>query len=220
MNKKQIATLAIKTLKKCYPDAECTLNFSNKIEFLVASILSAQCTDKRVNLVTKKLFENFNSIKAFNSLNAKKLENFIRPCGLYKIKARNILLMCKSLEKNFNSKVPDTLENLLKLPGVGRKIANLTLGELFKKPCIVVDTHCFRLTKRLTLQNETTANKAEFALKKILPQSESRKFCHRLVSHGRLVCKAQKPTCEKCLMSYFCAWFLKQKYLRISANAT
>ncbi|MDR0738869.1 MAG: endonuclease III [Oscillospiraceae bacterium] len=204
MNKKLKTLLIIEILEKEYPNAKCTLNFKNETEFLVASILSAQCTDIRVNVVTQKLFKEYKNTDEFAKADISEIERIIKPCGLYKTKAKNIVNMCRYLKENYDSKIPNTLQKLIKLPGIGRKIANLILGEIFEKPCIIVDTHCFRITKRLALQNEKTPNKAEQTLKKILPKNKSHKFCHRLVAHGRLICKAKTPKCGKCCLLDFC----------------
>lgn len=205
--KEELAQLAIKALKKEYPNAKCSLEYEDPLQLLIATRLSAQCTDARVNLVTPQLFKRFKTAKDFANAEIEEVEEFIKSCGLYKTKARDIVNMCKILLKEFDGKVPDTIENLTKLPGVGRKTANLIVGDIFKRPAIVVDTHCIRITQRLGLHNLKNAEKIEKILQKILPPKESNDFCHRLVLHGRAVCKAQRPLCMQCCMKSFCSFF-------------
>ncbi|MDR0404770.1 MAG: endonuclease III [Oscillospiraceae bacterium] len=204
MKKSEILALAIESLKNQYENAKCSLNYENGLELLVAARLSARCKDDRVNIVTRDLFARFRTLESFCNAKQDEIESIIKPCGLYRTKAKEIINMCKSLRENFNSQIPDNIEDLVKLPGIGRKIANLMLGEFFCKPAVIVDVHCFRITKRIGIQEEKTAAKAEKSLKKLLPAQESCKFCHRLVLHGKMICKSQNPDCEKCCMNLFC----------------
>ncbi|MDR3179214.1 MAG: endonuclease III [Oscillospiraceae bacterium] len=211
MNNYKLAELAITSLKICYKEAACSLIYENELQLLISARLSAKCKDARVNNVTPALFSQFKNLEDFCKADILKIENIIKPCGLYKTKAIQIIGMCKMLKKVYNSKIPDNIQELIKLPGIGRKIANLIVGEIFKKPAVIVDTHCFRITKRLGLQNENNEIKAEAILRKILPKEESRDFCHRLVVHGRLVCRI-KPICENCCMNSFCKKHITQNF--------
>lgn len=204
MTKQQIATMAVNSLEKEYPDAVCSLVYSDPLQLLIATRLAAQCTDARVNIVTPALFERFKSVEAFANADVKEVEEYIKSCGLYKTKAKDIVAMAKMLCDEFDGKVPDTIEQLTKLPGIGRKTANLVVGDIFGKPAVVVDTHCIRITKRLGLHSIKDAKKIEFILRELLPPDKSNDFCHRLVLHGRAVCDARKPLCEKCCMKEFC----------------
>ena len=183
MTKKQKALAAIEALKKEYPDAECALIHSNPLQLLIATRLSAQCTDARVNMVTPALFERFPTIDDFINSSEEEIAEYIRTCGLFKTKARDIFAMCKKLKEEFNGIVPDNMEDLLSLPGVGRKTANLILGDVYGKPV-----------------------KVEEDLRKLLPPEESSDFCHRIVLHGRAVCDARKPKCDICCMKSFCKY--------------
>ena len=203
--KKIICTEAIKALKKEYPAAKCTLDYGFDYQLLIATRLAAQCTDSRVNLVTKSLFKIYPSLSDFAFAEYKDIENVIRPCGFFRMKSKDIVDMCKILLEKYNSKVPDNMEDLLSLPGVGRKTANLILGDIYKKPAIVVDTHCIKITKRLGLHRSKNPFAVEKTLEKLLPKEESNDFCHRLVLHGRKVCKAINPNCEICCMNNFCS---------------
>ena len=204
MTKKQRALLAIQSLKEEYPNAICSLTYSDPLQLLIATRLSAQCTDARVNMVTPSLFERFPSLDAFCEASVEEIEELIHSCGLYKTKARDILAMCRMLKSDFNSTVPDTIEELIKLPGVGRKTANLVVGDIYDKPAVVTDTHCIRICGRLGLSEGKDPRKVETQLRKILPPDESNDFCHRLVLHGRAVCTARNPDCENCCMHSFC----------------
>lgn len=204
MTKQQIATMAVNSLEKEYPDAVCSLVYSDPLQLLIATRLAAQCTDARVNIVTPALFERFKSAQDFANADVTEVEEYIKSCGLYKTKAKDIVAMAKMLCDEFDGKVPDTIEQLTKLPGIGRKTANLVVGDIFGKPAVVVDTHCIRITKRLGLHSIKDAKKIEFILRELLPPDKSNDFCHRLVLHGRAVCDARKPLCEKCCMSDFC----------------
>lgn len=210
MTKKQRAEKAIELLKQLYPKADCSLNYSKPYELLIAARLSAQCTDARVNIVTQPLFEKFITIDAFADANISDVEEIIKSCGLFKTKAKDIVLMCKQLRDNFNYSLPNTIEELTTLSGIGRKTANLIIGDVFLLPAVVVDTHCIRITNRLGLTKQTTPIKIEMELKSILPSNESSDFCHRIVLFGREYCKAQSPKCEQCLLNNICIFFKKE----------
>lgn len=204
MTKKQRAALAVQALKEEYPDAICSLTYSDPLQLLIATRLSAQCTDARVNLVTPRLFERFPDLDAFCAGTVEEVEEIIHSCGLYKTKARDILATCQMLKSDFGGTVPDTIEVLTKLPGVGRKTANLVVGDIYGKPAVVTDTHCIRICGRLGLSSGKDPFQVEKQLRGILPESESNDFCHRLVLHGRAVCTARSPRCEICRMREFC----------------
>ncbi len=204
MTIKQKTNELIQLLKKEYPEVKCALTYSKPHELLIATRLSAQCTDKRVNMVTPEMFEHFPTIKAFAEADVNDVEEHIKSCGLYKTKAKDIVEMCKVLHNQYNDIVPDTIDELVKLPGVGRKTANLICGDLYGKPAYVCDTHVIRLTNRLGLTDSKDASVVEKQLIKLVPPEESLNFCHRLVWHGRLVCNARKPECEKCCLSELC----------------
>jgi endonuclease-3 len=204
MTKKQIALNAVEALKKEFPDAICSLVYTDPLQLLVATRLAAQCTDARVNMVTPALFERFKTPEDFANADVEEVEKYIKSCGLYKTKAKSLVDMGKMLVEDFNGKVPHTLEDLIKLPGIGRKTANLVMGDIYGEPAVVVDTHCIRITKRLGLHKEKDPKKIEFILRDLLPPTESNDFCHRLVLHGRKTCDARKPKCEGCCMADFC----------------
>ena len=206
MTKKQKALAAIEALKKEYPDAECALIYSNPLELLIATRLSAQCTDARVNMVTPALFKRFPTIDDYISSSEEEIAEYIRTCGLFKTKARDIFAMCKKLKDEFNGVVPDNMEDLLSLPGVGRKTANLILGDVYGKPAVVTDTHFIRICGKLGLTDNKAPVKVENDLRKLLPPEESNDFCHRIVLHGRAVCDARKPKCDICCMKSFCKY--------------
>ena len=204
MKKKEIALNAVESLKKEYPEALCSLDYQDPFQLLVATRLSAQCTDARVNLVTPALFERYPDVYAMSEAQTPDVEELIRSCGFYRTKAVDLIEMSKSIIADFGGVVPDTIEALTSLRGVGRKTANLIVGDIYRKPAVVVDTHCIRITKRLGLHTEKSPEKIEKILKALLPAEESNDFCHRLVLHGRAVCKAPKPRCENCCMAEFC----------------
>ena len=216
MTKKQIAVLAVEALKKEYPDAICSLTYTDPLHLLIATRLSAQCTDARVNMVTPALFERFPSVEDFAAASYDEVAEYIKSCGLFKTKSKDIVEMCKKLLADFGGEVPDTIEALTTLPGVGRKTANLICGDIFGKPAVVVDTHCIRITARLGLHKLTDQKKIEIELKKLLPPQESNDFCHRLVLHGRAVCTARSAKCEACCMKDFCRTGVKE--LQKNAN--
>ncbi len=205
--KKELALKLIDRLKKEYPDAGCTLDYDNAWKLLVSVRLAAQCTDARVNVVVEKLYEKFPDVDALAAADAEEIEEIVRPCGLGKSKARDIHACMKILKEQYAGNVPDSFDALLKLPGVGRKSANLIMGDVFGKPAIVTDTHCIRLVNRMGLVNNIKdPKKVEMALWKLIPPEEGSDFCHRLVYHGRDICTARtKPYCEKCCVSDLCA---------------
>ena len=206
MNKKKHALEIIKRLKEEYPDAGCTLDYDDAWKLLVSVRLAAQCTDARVNVVVPKLYEKYPTMEALAGAPVSEIEEIVRPCGLGRSKAKDISGCMKMLVEEFGGKVPDDFDALLKLPGVGRKSANLIMGDVFGKPAIVTDTHCIRLTNRMGLVDGIKDPKrVEMALWKIIPAKEGSDFCHRLVYHGRDVCTARtKPYCEKCCLADIC----------------
>ncbi|MCI6245041.1 MAG: endonuclease III [Eubacterium sp.] len=204
MTKKERALKAIEALKELYPEAICSLNASNPFELLVATRLSAQCTDARVNLVTPALFERYKTVEDYAAADVKDIEKYIHSCGFYKSKAESIVGMAQKILSDFGGEVPDNIEDLTTLPGVGRKTANLIVGDVYGKAAIVVDTHCIRITNRLGLVKEKDPKKIELALKKIIPAEEGSDFCHRIVLFGRDICSARKPKCEECTLFDFC----------------
>ena len=204
MTKKQRALAVIERLKEKYPDAICSLTYRKDYELLIATRLSAQCTDARVNIVTKDLFAQFPTVESFAQADLSQVEEIVKPCGLYKTKAKSIVEMCKILLEHFDGKVPDNMEDLLTLPGVGRKTANLILGDIFHEPAIVCDTHCIRITNLLGLTDTKDPAKCEEQLRKILPPEESSDLCHRFVLFGRERCKARKPDCGSCELKDIC----------------
>lgn len=206
MNKKEQALEIIKRLKEEYPDADCTLDYDDAWKLLVSVRLAAQCTDARVNVVVQDLYAKFPTMEALAAAEVDEIEEIVRPCGLGRSKARDISLCMKMLMEEYGGRVPDDFDALLKLPGVGRKSANLIMGDVFGKPAIVTDTHCIRLTNRMGLVDGIKdPKKVEMALWKIIPPEEGSDFCHRLVYHGRDVCTARtKPYCDKCCLKDIC----------------
>lgn len=205
MTKKQRAIAAVEGLKALYPEAVCSLTAENPLQLLIATRLSAQCTDARVNLVTPALFARFPSLNSLADADPDVVGEYIRSCGLYKTKAKDIVAMCRMLRDTYGSVIPDTVEELTKLPGVGRKTANLVCGDVYGKPAVVADTHCIRITGRLGLTDGSKdPYKVELQLRKILPPDESNDFCHRLVHFGRDICSARNPKCGECPLRSFC----------------
>lgn len=206
MTKKQLAMEVIERLKREYPDAGCTLDYDDAWKLLVSVRLAAQCTDARVNVVVQGLFEKYPSVAALAAANVSDIERIVHPCGLGKSKARDISACMNMLHKEYQDNVPDTMEELLKLPGVGRKSANLIMGDVYGKPAIVTDTHCIRLSNRIGLvKDEKEPKKVEMALWKIVPPQEGSDLCHRFVIHGREVCTARtRPYCDKCCLNDIC----------------
>ena len=206
MKKKELAAEVIERLKAEYPEVKCALIYEKPHELLIATRLSAQCTDKRVNLVTPALFKRFPTIAAFADAEVSEVEEYIKSCGLFHTKARDIVEMCRQLRDIYGSVVPDSIEELVKLAGVGRKTANLVVGDLYGKPAMVCDTHVIRLTNRLGLAKGTDAVQVEKQLRAIIPAEEGLNFCHRLVWHGRGVCSARAPRCEECALKDICKY--------------
>lgn len=204
MRKKELALLAVEALKKEYPDAICSLNYQDPLQLLISTRLSAQCTDARVNLVTPALFQRFPTLDAFCEGTEEEIGSLIHSCGFWKMKSKDILAACKMLRDEFGGTVPDNIEDLTKLPGIGRKTANLIVGDIYGKPAVVTDTHCIRISGRIGLTKNTQPIKVEEDLRAILPPEESNDFCHRLVLHGRAVCTARRAMCENCCMKEFC----------------
>ncbi|MBQ5840421.1 MAG: endonuclease III [Clostridia bacterium] len=205
MTKKQRAIAAVEGLKTAYPEAICSLTAENPLQLLIAVRLSAQCTDARVNLVTPALFARFPTLDSLADADPDEVGEYIRSCGLYKTKAKDIVAMCRMLRDEYSGNIPDTVEELTKLPGVGRKTANLVCGDVYGKPAVVADTHCIRITGRLGLTDGTKdPYKVEMQLRKVLPPDESNDFCHRLVLFGRDTCSARSPKCEECSLSAVC----------------
>lgn len=204
MTKKERALKAIELLKELYPEAICSLNAGNPFELLVAVRLSAQCTDARVNLVTPALFEKYKTLDDYCNADQEDIENIIHSCGFYKSKAQSIVAMANMIRDDFGGVVPDNIEDLIKLPGVGRKTANLIVGDVYGKESIVVDTHMIRISNRLGLVDTKDPKKIEFALKKIVPSNEGADFCHRIVLFGRDTCSARKPKCGECSLYEIC----------------
>lgn len=206
MRKKELAAEVIERLKAEYPEVKCALIYEKPHELLIATRLSAQCTDKRVNLVTPALFGRFPTIEAFADAEVSEVEEYIKSCGLFHTKARDIVEMCRQLRDIYGGVVPDSIEELVKLAGVGRKTANLVVGDLYGKPAMVCDTHVIRLTNRLGLAKGTDAVSIEKQLRAIIPAEEGLNFCHRLVWHGRGVCSARAPRCEECALKDICKY--------------
>ena len=200
----------VSALEAEYPDALCSLEYEKDYELLFSVRLSAQCTDERVNMVTPALFARFPTLQAFAEADVEEVEKYIHSCGFYRAKARDIVLCAQMLLDRYGGKVPGTMEELLTLPGVGRKTANLILGDIYKVPgSTVVDTHCIRLSNRMGLVDDLREpEKIEKALREILPPEKSSDFCHRVVLHGRAVCDARKPRCEVCCCAHYCKTFL------------
>lgn len=201
---KERARKAVDLLKAYYPDAQCSLTYEKPHELLIATRLSAQCTDARVNMVTPALFAKYPTLESFAEANVDDVCELIKSCGLYKTKGRDIVAMCRMLIDEFNGIMPDTIEELTRLPGIGRKTANLMLGDVFHKPAVVVDTHCIRINGRLGFCEGKDAAKIEKVLKEILPPEESSDYCHRIVQYGRDICTARNPKCGECVLAEIC----------------
>lgn len=195
----------IEVLKLRYPDPMCALHYQKDYELMIAVRLSAQCTDARVNLVTPALFAAYPTLESMASADIADVENYVHSCGFYKHKARDIVLACQMLLSDYCGKVPDTMDALLRLPGVGRKTANLLLGDLYSVPgSVVCDTHCIRICGRLGLSQGKEPEKVEQQLRQILPPEESSDFCHRIVLFGREICTARNPKCSECPLAIWC----------------
>lgn len=210
MTKKERALLVVEKLKKLYPDVKCTLNYSSPHEMLFATQMSAQCTDARVNIVTETLFKKYPDLESFANADYEELCEDIRSTGFFRNKAKNIILAARRILDVYDGVVPDTMEDLLTLPGTGRKTANLVLGDIYKKPAVVVDTHCIRLSRKIGLTKEESPEKIEMDLKKLIPPEEQLALCHRFVNHGRLVCIARNPKCEICAIKDECKEYNKK----------
>jgi len=212
MRTKEQTEEIISRLETEYPEASCSLEYIKDYELLFATRLAAQCTDERVNKQTPALYARYPTLEAIAGAELLEFEEYIRPCGFYHTKARDIIDCANVLISRHGGRVPDTMEELIALPGVGRKTANLVLGDVYGKPAVVVDTHCIRLTNRMGLvDNLTDPGKIEKVLRGILPPDKSSDFCHRLVLHGRAVCTARKPKCEKCCVRHVCKEFGGEK---------
>ncbi len=205
MTKKQLTLKSVEALKEAYPEAICSLVYSDPLQLLIATRLSAQCTDARVNLVTPVLFSKYKTLDDLANAEVEDVEKIIRSCGFYHDKARDIVGIAKKIKSDFNGKVPSTIEDLTSLPGVGRKTANLIMGDVFHAPSsVVTDTHLIRISNRIGLVDTKDPKKVEFELRKLLPPDESNDFCHRTVLHGRAVCTARKAHCDICTLKDFC----------------
>ncbi len=204
MDTQELAIKAVHALKEEYPDALCSLDYEDPLQLLISVRLAAQCTDARVNLVTPALFERFPTLEAFCDGTEEEIGELIHSCGFFRAKARDILGACRKIRDEFGGRVPDNMEDLLSLPGVGRKTANLILGDVYHKPAVVTDTHCIRISGRLGLTKNKAPEKVERDLRAVLPPEESNNFCHRLVLHGRAVCIARKALCETCCRKEVC----------------
>lgn len=205
--KEETALKACDILEEIYPESVCALKYEKPYELLIAVRLSAQCTDARVNIVTESLFKKYPTIEAFAEAELSELEQDVKPCGFYRTKAESIIGMAKRLIEVYNSRIPDTMEELLTLPGVGRKTANLILGDIYGKPAIVTDTHFIRITGRLGLTANKEPEKVERDLRPLIPPERSSDFCHRIVQFGRDTCAARKPRCAECRMQEICAYY-------------
>lgn len=204
MRKKERAVAAVERLEKLYPNAICSLEYTDAFQLLIATRLSAQCTDKRVNMVTPALFAEFPDPQSMASAELSRVEELIKTCGLYKTKAKDLIAIAKAITERYGGKVPDTIEELTTLKGVGRKTANLVCGDIYGKPAVVTDTHFIRLCNRLGLVETTNPLSVETQMRKLLPPEESNDFCHRTVLFGRDVCTARKAHCENCVLSDIC----------------
>lgn len=194
----------ISILKKRYPEIKCMLKYKSGYELMIAGRLSSQCKDERVNMVTRELFAKYKTLESFANAKVEELEEIIKPCGLFRMKARDIIGSCAMIIKDFDGELPSDIETLQKLPGIGRKTANLIIGDVFKKPSVVCDTHCIRIMNRVGICKTTVPAKVEAELRLLLPPKESTDFCHRLVFFGREVCVARKPRCLTCEIGIYC----------------
>lgn len=208
MNTEERVAGVIEALKLAYPDPMCALHYKKDYELMIAVRLSAQCTDERVNMVTPALFARYPTLDAFADADIAEVETYVHSCGFYKHKARDIVLACQMLREEYGGTVPDNMDALLRLPGVGRKTANLLMGDLYQAPgSVVCDTHCIRITNLLGLAVGKEPEKVEAQLRAILPPEESSDFCHRIVLHGRAVCIARRPQCARCTLAPYCKSF-------------
>lgn len=205
MRKKERVEEAVKRLEALYPDAICSLDYKDAFELLIATRLSAQCTDKRVNIVTPNLFSEFPTPEAMAKADIKRVEELIKTCGLYKTKAKDLVLIAQKLVSDFGGRVPDTIEELTTLSGVGRKTANLVVGDIYKKSAVVTDTHFIRICNRLGFVNSKNPLVVENEMRKLLPPDKSNDFCHRTVLFGRDICTARTAFCENCILNDICS---------------
>lgn len=212
MTKKERASAIIDILDRLYPGAGCSLDYSDPLQLMISTQLAAQCTDARVNMVTPALFSKYRNVYDFAAADPMELERDIRSTGFYHNKARNIISACKMVISDFGGEVPSNMQDLLKLPGVGRKTANLVLGDCFGIPGVVIDTHAKRLSNRIGLTENEDPEKIEHDLMKVLPRENWSRFCHQLVYHGRAVCNARKPACESCDISQYCKYGQKNTH--------
>lgn len=206
MTDKKRALLAVEALKTKYPDSLCSLNAENPLQLLIATRLSAQCTDARVNLVTPALFEKYRNVEDFANADIGDVEKLVHSCGFYRAKAKDIVEMSKKIISDFGGEVPDNLDDLTSLPGVGRKTANLIMGDVYGQPAVVADTHLIRISNLLGLVATKDPYKVEMKLRELLPPEESNDFCHRCVLHGRDTCISGRPKCNECVMMDFCRY--------------
>lgn len=211
MNKKQKVQEILKTFDELYPNAECSLQYESPLQLLISTQLAAQCTDARVNIVAKDLYKKYKTAEDFANADLSELEQDIKSTGFYRNKAKNIIACCKQLVEKYDGKIPDNMEDLLQLPGVGRKTANLVLYEIYGIQGVVVDTHAKRLSNHIGLTKNQDPEKIEYDLQKIVPKGRWADFCHRLVFHGREVCNARKPDCENCRINSLCDYYTKSK---------
>lgn len=203
----------LEILKETYPDAKCELNHETPFQLLVATCLSAQTTDKKVNEITETLFKEYPDLDAFLTLSNEEIEGKIKKIGLYRNKAKNLVMMCRQLKENFNGEVPNTMEGITSLSGAGRKTANVVLSNAFNVPAIAVDTHVFRVSNRLGLANSNNVLDTEKQLQKEIPKKEWTLTHHLLIFHGRRCCKAQRPTCFECPLNHICKWEGKKNHM-------
>ena len=206
MTKKELFFKIKQKLDILYPEVHCTLDYTTPFELLIATMLAAQCTDARVNIVTKEMFKKYNTPEAFAKLSLKEIENEIKSTGFYHNKAKNIKKCSQQLLELYNGEVPEDMDKLVELAGVGRKTANVVRGEIYGEPAVVIDTHAKRLAGRMGLTKSKDPVKIEFELKKFIPEEHQFDFCHSLVFHGREICKAQKPLCQKCTLNEICRY--------------
>ncbi len=211
MKKTEKIAFILDQLEQLYPTAECALHYTKPYELLIATRLSAQCTDERVNKVTPALFERYPTLEAFAEADFDELCEMVHSCGFYRAKAKSIIEMSQAVLERFGGKVPDNIEDLTSLSGIGRKTANLICGDIYGKPAIIADTHCIRLSNRLGLATSTNPEIVERQLKAAIPAERQTKFCHNLVHHGRAVCDARKPDCANCPLTEVCSYYKKTK---------
>ena len=204
MRKKEKAVLICDALDRLYPEAQCSLTYAEPYQLMIATRLSAQCTDARVNIVTETLFVQYPTLDAFADADLAELEQAVKPCGFYRDKAKSIKAMCQRVREVYGGRVPDNMDDLLTLPGIGRKTANLLLGDVYGQAAVVTDTHCIRISGRLGLTKRHAPEQVEEDLRKVLPPERSSRYCHQMVLFGRDTCRARNPLCENCPLREFC----------------